>query len=69
MESVREAWTDERLDDLAARMDAGFARVDADLREVRSELSTMQRTMILGFVSVIASGFVSVIGSVVATRL
>jgi hypothetical protein len=69
MESVREAWTDERLDDLGARMDAGLARVHTDLREVRSELSTMQRTMILGFASVIASGFVSVIGSVVVTKL
>jgi len=32
------AWTDERLDDLARRMDAGFARVDADIRELRGEL-------------------------------
>jgi tetrahydromethanopterin S-methyltransferase subunit G len=29
MEAMREAWTDERLDDLADRMDQGFARVDA----------------------------------------
>jgi hypothetical protein len=34
----RSAWTDERLDDLANRMDAGFARVDADIRELRMEL-------------------------------
>jgi hypothetical protein len=34
----RAAWTDERLDDLARRMDAGFARVDADIRELRAEL-------------------------------
>jgi hypothetical protein len=34
----RTAWTDQRLDDLAKRMDAGFARVDADLRELRGEL-------------------------------
>ena len=34
----RTAWTDERLDDLANRMDAGFARVDADIRELRNEL-------------------------------
>ena len=27
MESMREAWTDERLDDLTNRMDQGFARL------------------------------------------
>jgi hypothetical protein len=31
----RTMWTDERLDDLATRMDAGFARLDADIRELR----------------------------------
>ena len=34
----RVAWTDEGLDDLARRMDAGFARADADIRELRAEL-------------------------------
>jgi hypothetical protein len=29
MEAMREAWTDERLDDLAQRMDRGFDRLDA----------------------------------------
>jgi hypothetical protein len=36
----RVAWTDERLDDLARRMDAGFDRVDHDIRELRTELRT-----------------------------
>ena len=34
----RVGWTDERLDDLSRRMDAGFARVDEDLRELRREM-------------------------------
>jgi hypothetical protein len=34
----RAAWTDERLDDLAEAMRTGFARVDADMRELRTEL-------------------------------
>jgi hypothetical protein len=34
----RAAWTDERLDDLARRMDAGFGRVEADVRGLRQEL-------------------------------
>jgi hypothetical protein len=37
MEAMREAWTDDRLDDLADRMDRGFDRVDKDIRELRAE--------------------------------
>lgn len=36
----REAWTDERLDDLAARVDAGFERVDRDIRDLRGEMNS-----------------------------
>jgi hypothetical protein len=65
MNAVKEAWTDERLDDLAHRTDRGFDRIDVDLRELRSELNArfdaMHRTMILGFGTVIAS--------VIATQL
>jgi hypothetical protein len=32
------AWTDERLDDLSGRMDAGFERVDRDIRDLRNEM-------------------------------
>jgi hypothetical protein len=38
----RAAWTDERLDDLARRMDAGFERMDADIRELRREVAGMR---------------------------
>jgi hypothetical protein len=84
---AREAWTDERLDDLTARIDRGFDRVDADIREVRAEMKSgferadsrvdalqaeldsrfdsMQRTMIIGFVTLNAS----VIGGLLATQL
>src|SRR6218665_1078415 len=34
------AWTDERLDDLANRMDAGFARVDREIHVLRLEVKT-----------------------------
>jgi hypothetical protein len=40
MDAVRDAWTDERLDDLSRRMDNGFDRVDADFRELRSEMKS-----------------------------
>ena len=39
MERARVTWTDERLEDLARRMDEGFKRVDADLRELRGEMN------------------------------
>jgi hypothetical protein len=68
MEAMREKWTDERLDDLNVRVTEGFQRVDADLREMRSDMNTrfeaMQRliiqvggglfgTMLIGFLSLV----------------
>ncbi len=38
MESVRDRWTDERLDDLNQRVDLGFVEVRTDMREVRAEI-------------------------------
>jgi len=35
---AREAWTDERLDDLKEHMDDGFAEVKGEIREVKGEL-------------------------------
>jgi dynactin complex subunit len=35
MEAMREAWTDDRMDDLARRVDTGFAQVHADLAGLR----------------------------------
>jgi hypothetical protein len=63
---VREAWTDERLGDLAKRMDRGFDEVKGEVKELRSEMNdrfatvdarfdSMQRTMIIGFVTLNAS--------------
>ncbi len=68
MEAVREKWTDERLDDMNARMAEGFQRVDSDLRELRADMKAMQRliiqvggglfgTMVIGFLSLLL-GFV-----------
>jgi tetrahydromethanopterin S-methyltransferase subunit G len=38
MESVRDKWTDERLDDLNHRVDLGFGEVRDELRDVRKEI-------------------------------
>lgn len=63
------AWTDERLDDLANRMDAGFARVDADIRELRAEIGGLRLTLLrvgggimVGLAGVIAAVLVSPVG-------
>jgi hypothetical protein len=56
-ERARATWTDERLDDLARRVDDGFNFVDADIRAVAAKndarfdslerrLGALQRTMI-----------------------
>jgi hypothetical protein len=66
----REKWTDERLDDLSAKVDqgfadtkaemrAGFARVDADLRGLHDRLAAQNRTLIAGFFVL----FAAIIGS------
>ncbi len=39
MELMREAWSDDRLDDLNRRVENGFNRVDADIRELRGEMN------------------------------
>jgi hypothetical protein len=61
----RAAWTDERLDDLARRMDAGFARVDADIRELRGEIDALRITLVRVGGGIMA-GLVGVIAAVLA---
>jgi hypothetical protein len=39
MDSVRDAWTDERLDDLNHRVDAGFSEVREEIRAMRAEIN------------------------------
>lgn len=41
----RETWTDERLDDLSAKVDSGFARLDGDIRELRKEVKSQGETL------------------------
>lgn len=63
---VREAWTDERLDDLNKKVDRGFARLDGDIRELRGEIKELRgeiadrfeaqnRTLVGGFFVLIAA--------------
>jgi tetrahydromethanopterin S-methyltransferase subunit G len=36
---TREKWTDERLDDLAGRVDRGFAEVKGEIGDLRTEMN------------------------------
>jgi phage shock protein A len=38
MEAMREAWTDDRMDDLAARMDRGFAQAEARMNRFEDRI-------------------------------
>jgi hypothetical protein len=76
---MREVWTDERLDDLNARVDDGFRHQGANVRELRAEMNrrfdgidrrfdALQRTIIMSLASLIAIvGFLGVIASILAT--
>jgi hypothetical protein len=66
MEAMAQEWTDGRLDDLNKKVDQGFARVDTDIRDLRSEMRTeftavrteigaIQRTMVQGFIALTAA--------------
>jgi hypothetical protein len=59
----RTMWTDERLDDLARRVDAGFERVDKDIRELRADISSL-RLVILQVGGGLGIGLVGVIVSI-----
>lgn len=73
---ARTTWTDERLDDLAESMRSGFARVDQDLREVRTEIANVRldlgaqieglRQTLLRVGGGMLVGFISVLAAVLA---
>lgn len=58
MEAMREAWTDERLDDLNHRVDELSHRVDDGFREVRTEFAALQRLLVQLFGGMFATVFV-----------
>ncbi len=55
MEAMAPEWTEGRLDELSQKVDGGFERVDADIRELRVETATVQRTMVQGFIALTAA--------------
>jgi hypothetical protein len=59
----RTMWTDERLDDLSHRMDAGFDRVDREISELRTDMREM-RTLIFQLWGSTIIGLIGVIATV-----
>ena len=45
MEAMRQSWSDDRLDDLNHRVDAGFARVDVQFARVDEKFAQMEERM------------------------
>jgi hypothetical protein len=68
MERARATWTDERLDDVARRMDDGFNRLGAELRAVNVRIDALQRTMTQVAAAMIAT-FVAGFLGLIATQL
>lgn len=64
METMRQSWTDERLDDLNNRVDNGFRRVGADLRALNARFDALQRTMLQ-----IGGGVIVALVGLIATQL
>jgi len=56
----RTTWSDKRLDDLAAKVDAGFERVDTDIRDLRKLMFQLWGTNMVAILATIAT--------VIATR-
>ena len=45
MEAMREAWSDDRLDDLNRSVEEGFKRTSADIRALRGEMNGLRGEM------------------------
>jgi hypothetical protein len=71
VETVRQSWTDERLDDMSRRMDQGFARVDVELRALNGRFDALERILIqIGFVmSASLLGVIATLAGLILTQL
>jgi hypothetical protein len=78
VDGARASWSDDRLDDLSRRVDAGFDRVDRDLRALSARVDTtnvridaLQRSIIQvggGMIAALAAGFLGLIATLIATQ-
>jgi len=62
---AREGWTDERLDDLNARVDRLEQRVDAGFTEMRTQFAAQNRMLIQLFGGMFATMLIGFLGVIV----
>ena len=68
MDSIRSAWTDERLDDLEDREETAFERMDRRFAESDARFDANQRRidqLIMAFVGIQITGYTAMIGLMV----
>ena len=70
---AREAWTDERLDDLSRKVDNGFKEMHTEFRAVRSEMAAVRaeigalnRTIHQFLFAVVGTIFLGFMGTIAA---
>jgi hypothetical protein len=68
MEAVRDAWTDDRLDDLNHRVDEGFKEMRAEFRAVRLESRT-EFTGVRGEIAALHRTILQLFGGMLATMV
>jgi hypothetical protein len=65
MEAMRNAWTDERLDDLAGRVDTGFARLETRFDKLETRFDKLQQVLVqiaAGMVVAVLGMFAALVG-------
>jgi hypothetical protein len=71
MQTMRESWTDERLDDLNAKVDRGFDRVDDRFNRIDERFERMEQRLdgiyrlLLWFCGIVVVALIGMIGSLV----
>ena len=63
---AREAWTDERLDDLNKKVDEGFKEMRGEFKAVRGEIGALNRTIIQFAWGVVGTIFIGFMGTIAA---
>jgi hypothetical protein len=61
---AREAWSDERLDDLNKKVDEGFREMREKFRTVRTEMSAQNRMMVQLFGGMFATFVIGTLGTI-----
>lgn len=59
---MRSSWTDERLDEFKASVEARFDDLNRRVSELSSRVDSLQHVMINGFIAMMLTGFIGLAG-------